>query len=151
MSEWRSKLGDIIKGEGSGKKGKPSQKGSEDCPFRLFINQTVLPAFRQLKSEIERHERKVDIQQQDGETTVTLYVLSDDKTEFSYTVRCLKHKSETFAYPHMNQDGEELQCRARVELPGGNQKARDIKEFSKESIIEDFLNAYEKSKQEYEK
>ena len=106
-----------------------------------FIAQTVLPALREVKPELERHGRAVAIEA--GPYSAAITVLRGGDEEFSYSIRGRAYHPRLFAFPDM-EPGEEWRPRAEVILRGGLQKQLDPRRCTRERIVQDFVQEYAK-------
>lgn len=144
MSNWQEKLKSLIE-EGSQSAGqhKEAQLRVEERreEIKQFIQDTVLPAFNDIKAELEKYERQVEITP--GKYKARLVVYHNDAEEFSYVIRGDASHHMSFAWPVIRpgDDSNEV-ARAEIQRPGGLKRAFRLAEFTREGIIDDFLEGY---------
>jgi len=107
-----------------------------------FIEQTVLPAFREIQKELERHGRKVAVQRHGYQAT--LVIMRDDLEEFCYTVRARVFRKAVAAFPELEDGKVPRSVRGEIVIRGGLPRTYDLSHFSREGVLEDFLHEYAK-------
>ncbi|MEA5445112.1 hypothetical protein VCB98_04665 [Gammaproteobacteria bacterium AB-CW1] len=144
MSNWREKLRSMVE--------ESSQSRSEQLAaqervekrreeIRQFIQDPVLPAFEDIKEELEKYGRVVEITP--GKYKARLVVYLNDAEEFSYVIRGDAAHHMSFAWPVIRPGEEDNEvARAEIQRPGGLKRAFRLEEFTREGIIEDFLAGY---------
>ncbi|WP_292486250.1 hypothetical protein [Methanohalobium sp.] len=151
MADWISRLNKIL--EGKEKKEKSSLESSTsdaDTRYHIigFIENAVIPAFTQLKKELENKGRKVVIEEPEdledrSSITASISVYKDDEEEFYYAIQGKPYQKMNFAFPYQPEDKPSY-CKAVILLRSGVQGKIDIKKYSKEDIIQNFLDEYSK-------
>lgn len=141
MKDWRSQLNEILQ-----RRTKPAAppRDVEAARRQLeqFIDETVMPAFEELKSELEKNEREVKIERRRYHATITVF--RNGKEEFSYAIRGRAYHKMALAFPELSRQREPTIARAEVVLRSGAHHDREITKFTKEQVIADFLDAYAK-------
>lgn len=141
MKNWRDRLTRIVS-RGSGPHEAPVD-GVEDWRQELaaFFEDTVLPAFEELRAELATHGREVEVEK--GPNHASIIVFKDGEEEFSYAIRGHGYHKMAFAFPTMQgMGGGPRVAYASVENPAEYAEERPVKRFTKERIIEDFLDDY---------
>ena len=148
MKNWKDRLKDILKGkieEGS-EAPIPGERTGEMAEVYItsFIENSVLPAFRELSAELEKHKRcpVIDVDEQKTEASLTVYF--QEAEEFYYAVRGRAYQKGDFAFPQHAETQEESSLEAEVVLRSGSHHMGDINSFSMDDIIKDFLDEYSK-------
>jgi choline/glycine/proline betaine transport protein len=138
--DWKSRLHQILW------KQKPPKGDTELAEARAkiknFINEIVNPAFEELKTELEKQSRAVEIY--DHDTSATLIVRRDGDEEFRYAIRGRALRRAAVAFPELDEPNTPRILRADVVLRGGVAGEYELEEFTHHGIIEDFLNEYAK-------
>ena len=140
LSDWRKRLAQII-----GKRKLPEAAGElKDARsnIREFIDGTVEPAFEEIKGELEKQGREVEIY--DHDTSATLIVRRGGAEEFRYAIRGRAFRRAAVAFPELDEPDTPRILRAEVVLRGGVAGEYELEEFTHHGIIEDFLNEYAK-------
>jgi choline/glycine/proline betaine transport protein len=119
--------------------------GVEQARERLddFLQDQVIPAFSKVAKELEKHGRQTRIDREEDQVRLTVH--RDGAEEFAYAVRGQPRDETLFAYPELQSgDAQQVSGRAEVVLRSGRRAEHDVKSFSEERIIADFLAAYDK-------
>ena len=138
--DWRTRLRQI-----TGRRALDKQDGDlADARKQIqdFINQTVRPAFDEIKAELEKQGR--DIEVYDYETSARLIVRRDGAEEFRYAVRGRALRRAAVAFPELDDPNTPRILRAEVVLRSGVTGEYELEEFTHHGIIEDFLYEYAK-------
>jgi choline/glycine/proline betaine transport protein len=108
-----------------------------------FLRDEVEPALRSAVEELRALGRTVEMEAHEEEVCVT--VLHGDETDFVYRVALAGYQKPGFAFPEfdMPADKAERYYRVEVHLLEGSQHY-DIMGYSRDQIIADFINQYEK-------
>jgi len=142
MSNWREDLKRVIHEQMSSPP-EMSHASVEKARREIsrFISHTTLPAFQALKSELEQHDRRCEIDRRDYQAALTVY--HADKEEFSYVVRGRAFHRMFFAFPEFGDPGKDTHIgRAEVTLNREGERGQDVKEINQETIIQDFIQEY---------
>lgn len=141
MSDWRSRMKEMLgRARPGGERGLSVQEARRTVSE--FIDSTVLPAFEELKQELEQHGREVVIDRGPHEAGLTVF--NQGKEEFSFAVRGRVYHRLSFAFPEVGSDKEPRVTRAEVVLSGGRMHGHQVQRYSKEAIIQEFLDEYAK-------
>lgn len=151
MEEWKSRLKKILEGtEDKSKKAAEHSTSSADTRYHIigFIENAVVPAFRVIKKELENEGREVVIDAPDelenkSSITVSITIYNNNEEEFFYSIRGRPYQKMSFAFPYHIEE-EPKHCKAEIVLRSGVLQSIDIENYSKEDIINNFLNEYSK-------
>ncbi|MCC5829350.1 MAG: BCCT family transporter [Phycisphaeraceae bacterium] len=111
-----------------------------------FIDETVVPAFREIEKELTKHKRTARIEKRPYQVSITVF--KDGEEEFSYAVRGRAFHKLSFAFPEFGPDDEPRILKAEVVVPSGTQGGYQLTEFTRQGIIDDFLNEYAQWREE---
>ncbi|WET07728.1 BCCT family transporter [Lentisphaerota bacterium ZTH] len=107
-----------------------------------FIQNIVKPAFEEIESEILKYDRSVKLSISTHQASII--VLKDDIEELYYGIRGKIYHKYGYTFPAFNPTDVKMECFAQVILRSGPKKVHELKRFTPEHIIHDFLNEYEK-------
>lgn len=105
-----------------------------------FMEETVIPAFRDIERELKKLGRTVTIEKRPYQTSLTVF--HNGQEEFSYAVRGRAFHKLSFAFPEFGGGDEPRILKAEVVLPSGPQSGFKMTEFTRQGIIDDFLGEY---------
>jgi choline/glycine/proline betaine transport protein len=141
--EWREQLDAILRSReraeaqaGRDKMAPPAEA------LRALISDVVLPAFRDLEQELTAHGRQVTIQH--DATYARLTVWRGDVEELSFAVRGQARDERAFVFPEIRTRRELSSGKAEVVTRSGRQAEHDVCELTRDDVIQDFLEAYDK-------
>ncbi|MGM0577897.1 MAG: hypothetical protein ACQEXJ_19380 [Myxococcota bacterium] len=138
--DWRSRLKRIVSRAPGRRRPRGVPTEESRLHITLFIRDTVVPAFRELERELAKHDRTVHVDEGPYQASIT--VLHEGEEEFSYAVRGRVYHTMSFAFPEMGEDGGTV-AHAEVVMRSGTE-AYELTEFTREDIIQDFLDEYAK-------
>jgi choline/glycine/proline betaine transport protein len=144
MDGWREDLRRVIEEE---MKSPPEKSHASVEKARReitrFINRTALPALEALKDELEKYDRRAEIDRRDYQTSLTVY--HGDREEFSYMIRGRAYHTMFFAFPEFGDPGKETKIgRAEVVLNTESDHGQSVSSVTREAIIRDFIKEYAK-------
>ena len=139
--DWKDELKKVVES-------KPANVPKQDRDFvessrrelAAFVSETVLPAFHALKDELEQYDREVSIDERTYQAAI--HVFKDGKEEYSYGIRGNIYHRMTFAFPEIDQDNEPRIAKAEIIPSQGSKREYDLKKFTHDGIIKDFLKEY---------
>ncbi len=110
---------------------------------KKFIENTVIPALEQIKSQLESNRVKCEISR--NKSSVTLTIFHPNDFDFIYAVHLKQHIQPKILVTTNNRtdDSDETYYRAEVHLAEGG-KDYDIMGWSKTAIINDIIEQYHK-------
>ncbi|TVQ51864.1 MAG: BCCT family transporter [Phycisphaerales bacterium] len=142
-ASWRDRLRAILKqSESRGVASTQTDLERIRDQVNTLLDDTVIPAFKQIREELKSHGREVKIEKHPYQAVLT--VLKGGKEEFSYAVRGRAYHKLSFAFPQFDDRDESRILRAEVVLPSGPRPDYKAQQFSQEGIIQDFLSEYAK-------
>jgi hypothetical protein len=136
MGDWKKELSSFLTDK---KKEKEEQRRLEQEGFILHI---VIPAFEEIKPELEKHERLVTIR--NAATSASLKVEYDGEEEITYWVQCRSFSDRTVPFPEIRYHERRGVRFVRTEGTfgtTGSQKS-SVADVTKEDIIRNFLSYY---------
>lgn len=110
--------------------------------IKAFFDEKVLPAFRELKKEIEKHGRTARIEHLPFQAD--FIVMKDGEEEYVYTVKGHAYQRAQFALPEMDKKSQPRNLRAEISRAGGKPSDYEIRDCSKDGLIRDFIKEYAK-------
>jgi choline/glycine/proline betaine transport protein len=140
QEDWRKRLQYVIQGYERYKRAMETQRAEAQPQLLAFIEQTVLPAFEQIKAELQGHDRSAVIESDADRATLT--VQRDGEQEFSFAIHGSIRAPLTFAFPEVTAEGSDVKTRAEIILSAGRHGEYDVEELTREKIIEEFITAY---------
>jgi len=134
MPDWKSRLRHLFD------RNTPVPRDAEDVV--RYLQDTVGPAFRELKDEMESFDHDVRMDVEDEVAHIAFY--EEDGTEtFRYTVRLRTMRVPNFAFPSINVDGDETRRHQAEALVNGDTEHDDVMGWPENALIRDVLRAYE--------
>lgn len=140
LEEWKARLHEVMYQKQVG--GQPTEDDQSHRVIAGFIDETVLPAFWDIKTALEEHGRSIEVQRSPLQATLIVY--KDDEEEFSYCVRGRAYHAMTSAFPQITPDEAPTSYKVEVLLYTGKQVELNLKDLTRERILEDFLKGYDK-------
>ena len=139
---WQDRLSGVLKAVGERRRVESSVERAE-ASVASFIEATVLPAFKDLGEQLEKHGREVRIDHDQREAA--LIVLYGGEEEFAYAISGHVYRRSHAAFPKIPVPGEDdLREKAEVVLRTGRRKEYEISQWTRQGIIDDFLESYVK-------
>jgi len=140
--DWRQRLKTIIDARSTQAQIPRKMKETARQRTKRFIRETIVPAFEQIKTELETHGRHVTIARHD--THARLVVEYRGEEEFTYAVKARMRSHMGFAYPEFTPQHEPRDIRAEIVLRSGKKAEHTLEAFTVQGIIDDFLASYAK-------
>ena len=142
MENWKKILTTILKKQKEDSREKEIKHSHEKLRVEKFYSTIVNPAFNELKSELKRHGRDVDVYTERRDFA-SIIVNFEAEEELDYSIEVMISPVRVFPRPVIHYTEWASSRRLRVEglLRKGPQNY-DISDISKEEIIEHFLNEY---------
>jgi choline/glycine/proline betaine transport protein len=110
--------------------------------IKAFFDEKVLPAFKEIKKEVEKYGRTAKIEHLPFQAELT--ILKDGEEEYSYSIIGHAYQKPRFAFPEMEMKATPRVLRAEISRAGGKPSSYAIREFTREGIIQDFIQEYSK-------
>jgi len=143
MENWKKILATILNKQKEGRGEKKIKHSHEKMRVEKFYSTIVNPAFEELKSELKRHGRDVEVYTE-RKDFASIIVNFEAEEELDYSIEVMISPVRVFPRPVIHYTEWASSRRLRVEglLRKGIQNY-DISDISKEEIIEHFLNEYQ--------
>lgn len=141
MTDWRERLKNIVKRAGGENTESMADIHASRREIEQFLRETVIPAFEEVTTELRKHGRDARVELQP--MVAVLHVIRGDDVEFSYAVRGSVYHRLSFAFPVLRDDDSIRIARAEIVRPGGISDEYRLQEFTRQGIINDFLEAYD--------
>jgi hypothetical protein len=149
MKNWKKTLANFFKKQKESRGEKEIKHSHDKLRVEKFYSTIVNPAFEELKSELRRYGRDVEVYIE-RKDFASIIVNFEGEEELDYSIEVMISPVRVFPRPVIHYTEWASSRRLRVE--GLFRKGRqdyDISDISKEEIIEHFLNEY-KNYIEYE-
>jgi hypothetical protein len=142
MKNWKNKLSNFFEKQSQEKEGKEEKQSHEKLRVEKFYSTIVHPAFEELKSELKKHGREVDVYTQRRDFA-SIIVQFEGEEELDYSIEVMLYPGLAFPRPVIHYTEWASSRRLRVEglLRTGIQDY-DISDITRDEIIEHFLNEY---------
>jgi hypothetical protein len=142
MKDWKKILATILKNQKEDRREKETKRSHEKLRVEKFYSKIVNPAFKELKSELIRHGRDVEvyIERRDFASIIVNF---EAEEELDYSIEVIISPVRIFPRPvvHYTEWASSRRLRVEGSLRKGVQ-TYDISDITKEEIIEHFLNEY---------
>jgi hypothetical protein len=92
-NDWKKELGSFLEEK------RKDKKEERRLELEAFLRDVALPAFQELKAELERHERTVAIR--DSPTSVSIKVAHNGEEEITYSLQARTFSDRTVPYPQV--------------------------------------------------
>ena len=148
MEDWKKELEDLLKIKHQQKE-EQKKSNVDDTAIEArkeeslsFISDTVIAAFKDLKTEFEKHEMNVSVEQGDFSAVMTIrpgqarQMLTGERKEFLYSIWI--NFGPTSATPIVACSSIDEHNITR------NNQPLEINNIDKEDIVKDFMKAYKK-------
>lgn len=144
MNDWRSRLEAIVRNKTEVRR--VSKVSPDEARRRIdeFLHNIVLPAFKELEREFNQRGYHVVIYDREDRDEASICVLENETEEFVYTIRCRAYYKGTIAFPNLGEERKSQVFKAEVLVGKGTQRTHELHKFTREGIIHDFLDEYEK-------
>jgi hypothetical protein len=141
MSDWKSELERFFQEKSQHEVTNAVQLVETTAEVLAFYSNVVIPAFEELKTELEKHQRKVLVTR--GDMAASIEVEHNGQFELKYSVRVRIGPRQAFPYPatQFRDKSDGKIYRAEGELRSGLQDY-SIAEITKDEIIKHFLTNY---------
>ena len=107
-----------------------------------FIKIVVAPAFEQIAEELTKYDRQVKVSVAGHQASII--VQKDNNEELYYGIRAKAYRKFGYTFPSFDPTDTEMKYYGQIILRSGSKATHEIKNFTTNGIIHDFLNEYEK-------
>jgi len=151
MENWKKILANFFERQKESKKEKEIKHSHEKLRVEKFYSTIVNPAFEELKSELKKHGREVDVYTERRDFA-SIIVQFEGEEELDYSIEVMLYPGLAFPRPVIHYTEWASSRRLRVEglLRAGIQDY-DISDITRDEIIEHFLNEYKNFSSEHNK
>jgi len=151
MKDWKKILASFIEKQNEAKGEKEEKHSHEKLRVEKFYSTIVNPAFEELKSELKKHGREVDVYTERRDFA-SIIVQFEGEEELDYSIEVMLYPGLAFPRPVIHYTEWASSRRLRVEglLRAGIQDY-DISDITRDEIIEHFLNEYKNFSSEHNK
>ena len=148
---WKKKLANFFEKQKEEKEGKEEKHSHEKSRVEKFYSTIVKPAFEELKSELKKHGRAVEVYTERRDFA-SIIVQFESEEELDYSIEVMLYPGLAFPRPVIHYTEWASSRRLRVEglLRTGIQDY-DISDITIDEIIEHFLNEYKNLSSEHNK
>lgn len=148
---WKKILAKFFEKQKEEKKNKEEKHSHEKLRVQKFYSTIVKPAFEELKSELKKHGREVEVYTERRDFA-SIIVQFKGEEELDYSIEVMLYPGLAFPRPVIHYTEWASSRRLRVEglLRTGIQDY-DIFDITKDEIIEHFLNEYKNLSSEHNK
>jgi hypothetical protein len=142
MKNWKKMLAGIFEKQKEEKEKKEKKHSQEKLRVEEFYSTIVNPAFEELKSELKKYGREVNVYTERRDFA-SIIVQFEGEEELDYSIEVMLYPGLAFPRPVIHYTEWASSRRLRVEglLRKGIQDY-DIFDITKDEIIENFLNEY---------
>jgi hypothetical protein len=139
---WKKKLANFFKEQEEEKEEKEEKHSHEKLRVENFYLSIVNPAFEELKSELKKHGRTVEVYTERRDFA-SIIVQFEGEEELDYSIEVMLYPGLAFPRPVVHFTEWASSRRLRVEgLFRTGIQDYDISDITKDEIIEHFLNEY---------
>jgi len=151
LKDWKKILASFFEKQKEEKGEKEKKSSLEKLRVEKFYTTIVSPAFKELKSEFKKHGREVEVYTERRDFA-SIIVHFEGEEELNYSIEVMLSPGLAFPRPviHYTEWASSRRLRAEGFLRKGIQDY-DISAFTKEEIIEHFLNEYKNLSSEHNK
>jgi hypothetical protein len=148
---WKKNLASFFKKQKEEKEEKEEKHSHEKSRVEKFYSTIVNPAFEELKSELKKHGRAVEVYTERRDFASIIVQFEGDE-ELDYSIEVMLYPGLAFPRPVIHYTEWASSRRLRVEglLRKGIQDY-DISDITIDEIIEHFLNEYKNLSSEHNK
>jgi hypothetical protein len=151
MKNWKKILANFFEEQKEERKEKEEKHSHEKLRVEKFYSTIVNPAFEELKSELKKHGREVEVYTERRDFA-SIIVQFEGEEELDYSIEVMLYPGLAFPRPVVHYTEWASSRRLRVEglLRKGIQDY-DISDITKDEIIGHFLNEYKDLSGEHNK
>lgn len=134
-SDWKNELGSFLDEK------RKDKKEERRLELETFIRQVVMPAFHELKGELEKHVRTVAIR--DTPTSASIKVMHQAEEEITYWIQARSFSDKTVPYPVVRfRERRGVRYVTTEGNFGSGAQSSAVQDVTKEDVIRSFLSYY---------
>jgi len=151
MENWKKILANFFDKQKEEKGEKEVKRSQEKLRVEKFYSTIVNPAFEELKSELKKHGREVEVYTERRDFA-SIIVQFEGEEELDYSIEVMLYPNLAFPRPviHFTEWASSRRLRVEGLLRRGIQDY-DISDITKDEIIKHFLNEYKNLSSEHNK
>jgi choline/glycine/proline betaine transport protein len=141
VGDWRTDLDEFLKQKESQKAADATSTEEHKPEAKNFLATKVLPAFEELKAQLEKNGRTVSVRS--GEDYANIAVVNGSKEEIDYSIKV--RFSPLKAFPQTEERFTDEKTGKRLIAEGSilsGAQDYDVNGVSKDDVIADFLRKY---------
>jgi len=141
MKDWEKDLSHFFEKRESKKQHNEEKVKQKKSEVESFYSLKVVPAFEELKNELEKHGREVSVYASKEHASIA--VKFEGVEEYHYAIKVRIFPNRAFPYPetHFTSKKDGKSYKSEGFIRSGSQDY-DIADISKEEIIHNFLEGY---------
>jgi len=142
MKDWKKDLNNFFNKTEEKEQDKEKRIKEKKSEVESFYSLKVIPIFEELKIELEKHGRRVEVYSTEGHASIT--VEFEGIEECSYAIKVRVSPDRAFPYPeysHTNKKDGKMYKSTHIFIRDGSQDY-NISDISKEEIRKHFLFVY---------
>jgi hypothetical protein len=134
-NDWKTELGSFLKEK------RKDKKEERQIELEAFIREVVLPAFQELKGELEKHGRLVAIR--DTLISASIKVTQQGEEEITYSIQVRKFSDRDVPYPSVRfRERRGVRYVATEGTFGSVSQSVSVQDVTKDDVIRNFLSYY---------
>lgn len=134
-TDWKNELGSFLKEK------RKDKKEERLLELEAFIRDVVLPAFQELKAELEKHGRTVAIR--DTPISASVKVTQEAEEEITYSIQARSFSDRTVPYPSVRfRERRGVRYVATEGTFGTATQSISVSDVGKADVIRSFLSYY---------
>ena len=143
MSDWKSDLANFFSEKEEKNELNEEKLKDTEAEVAKFYSKVVIPAFQELKVELEKYYREVRISS--GLTSASIIVIYKGQKEIDYSIKVRIYPYNAFPYPHTRFRDESGKIYITEGFLRSGSQAYNISQIKKNEIIQHFLVDYKRS------
>lgn len=134
-SDWKNELGSFLNEQ------RKDKKEERRLELEKFIREVVLPAFKELKAELEKHGRLAIIRE--VPSSASIKVTNQGEEEITYSIQARTFSDRTVPYPSVRfRERRGVRYVATEGTFGTGAQSAAVPDVSKDDVIRNFLSYY---------
>ena len=134
-NDWKKELGTFLEEK------RKDKKEERRLELETFIREVVVPAFQELKRELERHSRLAVIR--DAPSSASLKVAFQGEEEITYSIQARSFSDRSVPYPSVRyRERRGVRYVTTEGAFGPSGQPPSVQEVTTEDVIRNFLSYY---------